>query len=904
VWVRALLVVAVALLVGSPADAATVRVFAVGNKQRITDGVSYQSYRDKMLALVDRDFPNRGSFVQDGVDDVASHLRPRDAGAPGRALVVFPEDVGLVATMIGSRGEVPRRQTSALGAFLQLFAPYVPQSRHYGHTFPGQPGVRILLMALTDTLYRSVYETFRQIAIEQHVYVAATMNAAPARRVEAREDPDLVALLRDPDEPQRNYAYAAASPEVTNATYVFAPDGEVIVPDGHGGTLESPSQTGGVILPSAKKAYLTEPEQPPPGEPLGLSLAFGAVHDLDVLDTPVGRLGIVISKDAWMMDVNDRFAAKDADVILQPEAFSDWGFPPGPWGPDNFKEGGFANLQKLPEFLLNVDASMTGNFFEGTFDGQSAIITRKRAKGPAQPLGEGNAWIGQNPDTGFLRIAPWVVPDPGISNPALTLAERRTTLTADGAQLRRGGPPCPDSLTVGLCRNGYREAIVWTDVPLTGLTPGPVDSARAAPPAFARSVRVSGREHIPPGQLAKLERTGKVNEKFLPREQRDPQIAANGANVYVVWDESRGAGARSVWLAVSRDGGRTFGRPLHVSRSSPGAIAELNPTVAAAPGQVVVAWQEFARLGDDDQGRIELARFDERGRKQGADLRVDDGAPGGKWQPVVALVAGKPLVVWIDERDRGPEGGALEHVYAARMSDTGAGFGPNLRVDSGLPDPHSLYLDNKWSPTVVAGADGRVYAAWSDFRNYDWEIFLARSNDGGRTFGANIRVDDYPDRERLNERPTLAISADGVLHAAWTDLRAFEPDTNIFYARSSDLGASFSTSRQLDDSRTGFDPDRDTPSNQWHPSLAAAGDHVFAAWQDNRLGNNDVLFSSSANGGTSFAASERVDDTGAGASEQTRPRLAWSDGVCYVTWEDDRDGTSDIFLGRRDCPQR
>ena len=36
-------------------------------------------------------------------------------------------------------------------------------------------------------------------------------------------------------------------------------------------------------------------------------------------------------------------------------------------------------------------------------------------------------------DTGFIRIAPWIEPDPGIANPALTLAERRALLAADGS---------------------------------------------------------------------------------------------------------------------------------------------------------------------------------------------------------------------------------------------------------------------------------------------------------------------------------------------------------------------------------------------------------------------------------------------------------------------------------------
>src|SRR5436309_1057845 len=308
-----------------------------------------------MAALMDAGFPNRGDFVQAGVDDVATHTRPADPNAPETALVVFPEDVGLVTALIGSRGAASREQTTAAGAIGSLLATYQPQFAYYAAKFPAE----------------------------------------------------------------------AAS----------------------------------------------------------LSLSYGAVRDMEVIDAQAVQLAIVISKDAWMVDVNDRFAAKGANVILQPEAFSEWAYAPAPWQPDIFKEGGYANLQKIGSFLLNVDASMTGNFLDVTFDGQSAIIGRKRKIDPG-PLGPANAWIGQNPDTGFRAMAPWIEPDPGIATAALGLAARRMLLATDGATLLPGsGIPCPDSLTAGACENGYREAIVWADVDLPdGPVTAAVDSVRASPP--------------------------------------------------------------------------------------------------------------------------------------------------------------------------------------------------------------------------------------------------------------------------------------------------------------------------------------------------------------------------------------------------------------------------------------
>ena len=79
-------------------------MFAVGHKQQVSDALTYQTFHDKMAAMMDATFPGRSTLVQAGVDDVASHLAPVDPSAPANALVVFPEDTGLLAAFIGSRG--------------------------------------------------------------------------------------------------------------------------------------------------------------------------------------------------------------------------------------------------------------------------------------------------------------------------------------------------------------------------------------------------------------------------------------------------------------------------------------------------------------------------------------------------------------------------------------------------------------------------------------------------------------------------------------------------------------------------------------------------------------------------------------------------------------------------------
>ena len=115
--------VLVALARPGEGDAEPVRVFAVGHKQRLSDVESVASFRARMFALVDRAARGPG-LVQDGVDDVASHVRPRDPAAPRLAVVHFPEDTGLTAGLIGSRGAAARAATSSTAAFASLLVPY------------------------------------------------------------------------------------------------------------------------------------------------------------------------------------------------------------------------------------------------------------------------------------------------------------------------------------------------------------------------------------------------------------------------------------------------------------------------------------------------------------------------------------------------------------------------------------------------------------------------------------------------------------------------------------------------------------------------------------------------------------------------------------------------------------
>jgi hypothetical protein len=883
---RIIALIVLACATASSSDAAPVRIFAAGQKHDMSDVVTYQTFHDKMAALVDATFPGRAGLVQAGVDDVASHLAPVDPAAPANALVAFPEDTGLFAAFIGTRGASARAQGVTTDAILNLFVSYAPQRSYYQTKYPGQPTIRYLVLALTDTFYRSVYETFRELAMTHGVLRRRRRQhaAGPARRGGRRPHARRQAARSGrADAPVRLRGDRAVRAE-------------------HHLRLRAERRDRRCRW-QRRDALRSEPDRwrarrlhvegvPRPdraataGSGAGLALSTNPVRNQEVLDTPVGKLAIVISKDAWMVDVNDRFVMKGANVVIQPEAFDSWAFTTAEWSPDVFREGGLANVQKNPEWVVNVDPSVTGNLFEITFDGQTSVTGRKQKVAPG-PLSSDNAWIGQNPDTALLAVAPWIVPDPGIASPAMTLADRRAALVADGVKLLPGsGVDCGGPLVVGACENGYREAVVWADVDVpTSATTSAPDPTRVLPPSFRhrgageRARGDTGRAAVAAhrGQRAASirrvgagRRRGQVDlSRREPRCRRDLRYAAARER------QSRRQchGNEPVDRRPGRQGLRRLAG-VHESRQRRCRADHDGPLQRQAreegfrrarrrPGRRRQMDAEHRVRGLEAGGRLDRrARRRARGRAAGARL-------------CGARFRGRRFVRPVDPRRRGHSGGAR----------------PPQREQVGADDRGQQEAD----PDRLGGLP-----------NYQWDIFSARSANAGLSFETNVRVDDSPNFERVNERPSVGIDRRGTVHVAWTDLRNRQPDTNIFYARSFDRGATFSPNIQLDDSKVGFDVDTDTPTNQWYPSLAADDTFVGAAWQDNRLGNNDVFFASSANGGVTFNPSERVDDTGGGHSEQTRPSLALggrgSKRVCHVVWEDSRNGDRDIYLASRPCP--
>jgi hypothetical protein len=274
-----------------------------------------------------------------------------------------------------------------------------------------------------------------------------------------------------------------------------------------------------------------------------------------------------------------------------------------------------------------------------------------------------------------------------------------------------------------------------------------------------------------------------------------------------------------------------------------------DPTVAIdARGRVAFAW-------------VDQATKDVYFGKQGEAVNVSRSPQTFSWLPRVAIGAdGVIHVLWQEIIFSGGSHGG--DILFARSQDGGATFSAPLNLsDSTAGDGKGRIDKDRWhngSLDLALGADGTVYAAWTE---YEGALWLRRSLDGGKSFSGKLRLRDA----KPARAPALAVHGNTV-YLAWTV--GDDPSADIRVARSDDGGRSFAAPAIVERTKAYSDA----------PKLAVdARGTLHIVYADGKR----ILYSRSADHGRSF---ERPRDISGG--DAGFPALDIdAKGNLYVLWE-------------------
>jgi PKD repeat protein len=305
-----------------------------------------------------------------------------------------------------------------------------------------------------------------------------------------------------------------------------------------------------------------------------------------------------------------------------------------------------------------------------------------------------------------------------------------------------------------------------------------------------------------------------VNDELSYSMQGFSSIAV-GENgyIYIAWVDDRSG--RNIYFSRSLDGGSTFEGDQKISDVYYPGIPWTD--IAVSGSNVYVVWIGATTMDND----IYFVKSSDYGISFGEPIRVNDDLYSPMYthqqSPKLAVDSmGNPLIVWVDSRDDN-----IPDIYFARSNNQGESFQPNIKVDPFLDE----YIP-QFSPSIAVDSEDTIYVVWTDSRegNWtkdEWNLFLAKSINGGISFETSTRIDD--EKSNITTTPISIAADENNVYVAWIDRR--EDNYDVYFAMSTDKGSIFGKNIRVNEEDFG-------QRNQGYPDIEVHQEKVYVAWWD------------------------------------------------------------------------
>lgn len=233
-----------------------------------------------------------------------------------------------------------------------------------------------------------------------------------------------------------------------------------------------------------------------------------------------------------------------------------------------------------------------------------------------------------------------------------------------------------------------------------------------------------------------------------------------------------------------------------------------------------------------------------------SDLMVSNKAINGLHPEAITDSKGNVHTVWDDNED---------DIYYAQVDETGS------LVVGQKPLTQIAYKDGKVSnyPCIASDRFGDLWVFWQDNRTGIYEIYYTRSNDNGRTWSQEVRLTAEDGFQSQHPRASAKFYGEsGRVYVAWQDRRNGNFESYVKMISYDNLGnIAFAPDTQVTPTDT-FESTR--------PDIHCYKDWIYIAWNDQRNGVNEVYFKKSNDKGQTFSAEIAVSDIDGFASERPR----------------------------------
>jgi len=152
--------------------------------------------------------------------------------------------------------------------------------------------------------------------------------------------------------------------------------------------------------------------------------------------------------------------------------------------------------------------------------------------------------------------------------------------------------------------------------------------------------------------------------------------------------------------------------------------------------------------------------------------------------------------------------------------------------------------DVSTDPTIAIGPNDHINIAWSETKGAYSEIMFKKSQNGGVTWSAPVRI-TYNSVD--SERPRLAVNTANVLFLVWYNYSGSMKE--VYFKKSIDNGQTWSTLQRLT-YNTGL---------SFYPVITTGpSSTVHVIWLDRTPGNDEVYYKQSTNGGLNWSPPARL----------------------------------------------